>query len=572
MSLIQTIHLTMGNYKSPMVVPAVQNDTDRQLKMIVDDFTLSNSMTGKMTFKRPDGTFYEADATLALADNAFVAELDQALTCPGRTLAQLKVTATDTVSTFTFIVWVEADTSGTLSPQEGISLSEAVQRAEDAADRAEAAAEGGTGLTDNVKQALLQIARKVAYIDAHGQDYYDDLYDALYEVTGLTLDVSSISLGTIGATSQITATTVPAGAAVTWVSSDTSVATVVNGLVTAVGYGSATITASAGNLTAQCSVVIAQATVTSISAVYTPSGSIYETDIPALDTLKNDLVVTAHWSNGTTSTVTDYALTGTLSAGSNTVTVSYGGQTTTITVTVVALSSISAVYTQSGTVYTTTSLDDLKADLVVTATFADSTTQTVTGYTLSGTLTEGTSTITVSYAGKTTTFNVTVTETALYPIRDISEMAVSSDIKLSVSNGNHIVLKTTSNSRTCYIYSSYVKPTYNPGFIANELFSLPAGATYEIKVKNISYTGNTVASNNFVGLRANASDSSGTTVATSGSITIANAGDGTLSDVTNTATLETDSVTNIGSIAFFVYRPVTLEFDIELRVNGVRYI
>lgn len=141
MSLVQTVHLTMGNYKSPMVVPAVQNDSDRQLKMIVDDFTLSNSMTGKMTFKRADGTFYEAEATLALADNAFVAELDQALTCPGRTLAQLKVTATDTVSTFTFIVWVEADTSGTLSPQEGISLSEAVQRAEDAADRAEAASE-----------------------------------------------------------------------------------------------------------------------------------------------------------------------------------------------------------------------------------------------------------------------------------------------------------------------------------------------------------------------------------------------------------------------------------------------
>ena len=137
MSLVQTVHLTMGAYKSPMVVPAVQNDSDRQLKMIVDDFTLSNSMTGKMTFKRADGTFYEADATLALADNAFVAELDQALTCPGRTLAQLKVTATETVSTFTFVVWVEADTSGTLSPQEGISLSEAVQRAEEAAESLE---------------------------------------------------------------------------------------------------------------------------------------------------------------------------------------------------------------------------------------------------------------------------------------------------------------------------------------------------------------------------------------------------------------------------------------------------
>lgn len=444
MSLVQTVHLTIGNYKSPMVVPAVQNDTDRQLKMIVDDFTLSNSMTGKMTFKRADGTFYEADATLALADNAFVAELDQALTCPGRTLAQLKVTATDTVSTFSFVIWVEADTSGTLSPQEGISLSQAVARAESAADRAEA----GGGLTDNIKNALLQLAQKVAYIDEHGQDYYDDLYDALYEVTGLTLDISSISLGTIGATSQITATTVPSGAAVTWTSSDTSVATVSNGLVTAVGYGSATITASAGNLTAQCSVVIAQATVSSISAVYTPSATIYETDIPALDTLKSDLVVTAHWSDDTTSTVTDYALSGTLSAGSNTVTVSYGGKTTTITVTVVALSSISAVYTQSGTVYDTASLDDLKADLVVTANFADSTTQTVTGYTLSGTLTEGTSTITVSYGGKTMTFNVTVTNSQAW--QDGVPYTIDLIQNEYLENGT---IKTYSNwDRTDYLY------------------------------------------------------------------------------------------------------------------------
>ena len=73
------------------------------------------------------------------------------------------------------------------------------------------------------------------------------------------------------------------------------------------------------------------------------------------------------------------------------------------------LSSITCVYTQSGTVYDTASLDDLKTDLVVTAHWSDNTTSTVTTYTLSGTLTEGTSTITVSYGGKTTTFTVTVT-------------------------------------------------------------------------------------------------------------------------------------------------------------------
>ena len=73
------------------------------------------------------------------------------------------------------------------------------------------------------------------------------------------------------------------------------------------------------------------------------------------------------------------------------------------------LVSISAVYTQSGTVYDTDSLDSLKSDLVVTALYSDASTATVTAYTLSGTLTEGTSTITVTYSGETTTFNVTVT-------------------------------------------------------------------------------------------------------------------------------------------------------------------
>lgn len=73
------------------------------------------------------------------------------------------------------------------------------------------------------------------------------------------------------------------------------------------------------------------------------------------------------------------------------------------------LSSITAVYTQSGTVYDTDSLDSLKSDLVVTALYDNSTSEIVSTYTLSGTLAEGTSTITVSYGGKTTTFNVTVT-------------------------------------------------------------------------------------------------------------------------------------------------------------------
>lgn len=77
------------------------------------------------------------------------------------------------------------------------------------------------------------------------------------------------------------------------------------------------------------------------------------------------------------------------------------------------LSSISAVYTQGDSVvYPSTSLDSLKGNLVVTATYTDGTSSTITDYTLSGTLTEGTSAVTVAYQGKTTTFNVTVTAEA----------------------------------------------------------------------------------------------------------------------------------------------------------------
>ena len=49
-------------------------------------------------------------------------------------------------------------------------------------DRVTALEEGGSGsgLTEDIKQALLQIVEKVAYVDDDGQDYYDALEAALY--------------------------------------------------------------------------------------------------------------------------------------------------------------------------------------------------------------------------------------------------------------------------------------------------------------------------------------------------------------------------------------------------------
>lgn len=77
------------------------------------------------------------------------------------------------------------------------------------------------------------------------------------------------------------------------------------------------------------------------------------------------------------------------------------------------LDRITAVFNQGSTViYDTDNLDTLRQYLTVTAHYADSArVRIVTAYSLSGVLTEGTSTITVTYGGKSDTFNVTVTST-----------------------------------------------------------------------------------------------------------------------------------------------------------------
>lgn len=71
----------------------------------------------------------------------------------------------------------------------------------------------------------------------------------------------------------------------------------------------------------------------------------------------------------------------------------------------VTLTSISATY-DGGDVAVGTAVADLTG-LVVTAHYSDGTSQTVTGYTLSGTIAEGSNTVTVTYQGKTATFTVT---------------------------------------------------------------------------------------------------------------------------------------------------------------------
>ena len=83
---------------------------------------------------------------------------------------------------------------------------------------------------------------------------------ATVSVTGVSLDKTELSL-TVGGTETLTATVAPDNATdktVTWTSSNPSVATVENGVVTAVAPGTAVITATTqdGNHTATCAVTV----------------------------------------------------------------------------------------------------------------------------------------------------------------------------------------------------------------------------------------------------------------------------------------------------------------------------
>ena len=106
----------------------------------------------------------------------------------------------------------------------------------------------------------------------------------------------------------------------------------------------------------------------------------------------------------------------------------------------VTLSSISASYA-GGTVAAGTTLEQLTG-ITVTATYSDGSTGTVTGYKLSGNLTAGkTNTITVTYQGKTATFEVTVEAESVDPGVDvIATYGRAEGYRISTSGGTNSAL------------------------------------------------------------------------------------------------------------------------------------
>lgn len=206
------------------------------------------------------------------------------------------------------------------------------------------------GITGNIKFTVTCTTNSI-YI--YGIDVYEYVQGASanVDVTSISLNKTNVTLQT-GGSEQLTASISPANAnvkIVSWSSSNTSVATVNDGEITAISAGNATITCSAldgSGVTATCTITVsAPAVLQSI----TLSGE-YPTDFYVEDSFSSDgLVVTANYSDNTHVDVTDdVEITGYNKdeVGEQTIRVDWNGVYTTYRVNVIARPS-AKVITQS---------------------------------------------------------------------------------------------------------------------------------------------------------------------------------------------------------------------------------
>lgn len=268
--ITKAVNLWLGSGPR-VVIPVSQFDTMWQFVFTVikdsTEWTIPTGASAVLNGLKPDGNVFAFSGTIS--GNTVTVDCDVQMTAvAGDTICELSIFTTEgseesqrakVVGTANFVLAVEAapNSTGATPSASNVDAYGAIISGElDTYFEQHPEMIEGKGLSEPIRLAILDCFQHVAWIDEHGSDYYNTLYELL-----MTKNVLSIT------------------------------------------------------------VVFEQG-----------SAVIYDTD--TLDTLKQYLTVTANYDDGTSAVVTGYTLSGTLTVGTSTITVNYGGKTATFTVTV----------------------------------------------------------------------------------------------------------------------------------------------------------------------------------------------------------------------------------------------
>lgn len=305
-------------------------------------------------------------------------------------------------------------------------------------------------------------------------------------------------------------------------STDTSIAEPsVNGTAVTVkgnAKGSATLTLTAtyanggttetSTKTCPVTVISIVKTVTSIAVTSLPTTTTY-----ALGSAFNSsgLVITATYDDASTASVTGYSLSpsnGSLlnTLGTQAIQVTYAGFTTSFNVSVVqSLRTLSSIAVTTNPTKSTYNVGESFASsgLVVTGTFSDSTTETLTGYTLSingVTISDGSplsnagaQTVNVDYQGYSTTFNITVNASNVYTlVTDTAQLTVNDSYLIvnSATAGAAQAMSTVQNANNRGQIDVTISSTFtiDPTGISAESLTLTGTAgAYELRTSTSGY-------------------------------------------------------------------------------------
>lgn len=156
-------------------------------------------------------------------------------------------------------------------------------------------------------------------------------------------------------------------------------------------------------------------------------------------------------------------------------------------------------------------------------------------------------------------------DSPLYQLFQQVYEAISGYVSYGAS-GNRVHIKTISNSRGPHVNADSVGTSHDTE--KSTFFSLRTGDQAQIVLKDINYTVGTATTRLNVTFKENTS--AGATIISTGDQRFSANTSGDVAEMSFTATVTADA--DINDVYFYLYRAAEFEFDLELYVNGTRYL